>query len=235
MKRHTRIFKICSGRSRGKDRLATSHLEVGTNDGNRCDQFLQDWQRWLDNGNATFWACLEDMLVAELGESVNYRPAAARADASGMQPTTNARWYHGHHARTGSILILTTDDIIKAAGHRRMSVEKQKIESWCALRGLPSYVTERRTNAAEPIQAPRSQVVHLPSAPRPSCVTRADLGKHGVTIGCAACSLTLLFMHGKTTKPHTDECRARIGEQVEHDFGGSRAFASPQTQARCET
>ena len=64
-------------------------------------------------------------------------------------------------------------------------------------------------------QAPRLQVVRLPLAPRRRFVTRADLTKYGVTIGCAACSD--IALHGKTAKAHTDECRARIGEQMEHD------------------
>ena len=49
-------------------------------------------------------------------------------------------------------------------------------------------------------------------------VTRADLRKYGATIGCAACSDIAVL--GKTAKPHTEECRTRIGEQMEHDVEG---------------
>ena len=56
-------------------------------------------------------------------------------------------------------------------------------DSWHALRGLPWYVTERGADAAEAVQAPRPQVVHLLLAPRRRYVTRADLRKCGVTIG----------------------------------------------------
>ena len=50
-------------------------------------------------------------------------------------------------------------------------------------------------------------------APRPRSVTRADLRRYGVTVGCAACSD--IAAHGKAAKPSTDECRARIGEEMD--------------------
>ena len=39
------------------------------------------------------------------------------------------------------------------------------------------------------------------------------LRKYGVTIGCCACSDIAVL--GKTSKPHTQGCRKRIGEQME--------------------
>ena len=48
-------------------------------------------------------------LVAEFEESVYYRPAVARTVASGMQPRLYVGRYLGHHAPTGSILIMTTE------------------------------------------------------------------------------------------------------------------------------
>ena len=43
-----------------------------------------------------------------------------------------------------------------------------------------------------------------------------------MTIGCSACSD--IAVHGKTAKPHTEECRNRIGEQVERDLQGHERF-----------
>ena len=57
-------------------------------------------------------------LVAEFGRA---EPAVARAVASGMQSTLYVRRYLGHHTRIGSILIMTTDGVVKAAGFRRMT------------------------------------------------------------------------------------------------------------------
>ena len=55
-------------------------------------------------------------LVAEFGESVYHRSAAAGAVASGMQPKLSV----GHHTRTCSI----HDGVVKAAGVPRMNEEE---------------------------------------------------------------------------------------------------------------
>ena len=96
---------------------------------------------------------------------------------------------------------MTTDGVVKAAGFRRKNEENcWNVDSWNALRRRPWDVTERRTEAAEAIQAPRPLFIHLPLAPRGRHITRADLRKYGVAIGCSACSD--IAVHAKTTKPH---------------------------------
>ena len=57
-------------------------------------------------------------------------------------------------------------------------------------------VTVTGADATEAIQAPRSQITQLPLTPRRRCVTRADLRKYVVTIGCSACSD--IAVHGRT-------------------------------------
>ena len=97
-------------------------------------------------------------------------------------------------------------------------------------RGLPWDVTARGADAAEAIQAPRPQIIHLPLAPRRRCVTRADLTKYGVATGCAACSD--IAVHGKTANPHAGECRERIREHMEHDPDGPELLQVHKTQTR---
>ena len=78
-------------------------------------------------------------LVAKLGESIHYHPAEARAVASGMQPKLCVGRFLGHRARLGSILIMTTDGVVTAAGFRRMNEESRwNVDSWNALRCLPA-------------------------------------------------------------------------------------------------
>ena len=109
-------------------------------------------------------------------------------------------WRDCLKARTGSVLIMTTDGVVKAAGFRRMNEKSRwNIENWNSLRGLCRDVTETAAEATEAIQAPRPQIVHLLVTPRRSYVTRADLRKYGVTIGCLAYSD--IAVHGKTSKP----------------------------------
>ena len=63
-------------------------------------------------------------LITGFGESDYYRPAVKMGFASGMQPTLYVGRYLGHHhARTGSILVMTTDGVVKAAGFRRTKEE----------------------------------------------------------------------------------------------------------------
>ena len=169
---------------------------------------------WLDSGNATFWTCLEETCGRVW--RICYRSAVARAVASEIQPKLYVGRCLGHNARTGSILIMTTDGVVKAARLRRLNVENRwNVDSWNALLCFPWDVTERGADTADAIQARRPQVVHLPLASHRRCVVRADLRKQGVAIGCAACSD--IAVHGKTAKRQTGECRTRIGEQMEHD------------------
>ena len=58
--------------------------------------------------------------------------------------TTTAVRFFGHHARTGSILIMTTDGFLKAARFPKMNEEssRRNVDNWNALRGLPWDVTE---------------------------------------------------------------------------------------------
>ena len=92
------------------------------------------------------------------------------------------------------------------------------VDNWNALRGLPWDVSQTGAEATEAIQAPRPQKIHLPLTPRRRYVTRADLRKYGVMTGCSACSDTVV--HGKTSKPHTEEGRSRTGEHMKHDPEG---------------
>ena len=55
-------------------------------------------------------------MIAEFGERVHFREAQARATPSGMQPKLFTGYYIGHHARTGSLLIMTTNGVVKATG-----------------------------------------------------------------------------------------------------------------------
>ena len=114
VKRQTRTLKFALEAHVGKIVEPHFHLEADTDDGSRCDLFLQDWERWLDGWNATGRAWKK--LVAQFGESAYYRPAVARAVASGMRPKLYVGRYLGLHARTGSILNMTTDEVVTAVG-----------------------------------------------------------------------------------------------------------------------
>ena len=97
---------------------------------------------------------------------------------------------------------------------------------------FPWDVTETGAEATDVTQSPRAQIIHLPSTPRRRYVAREDLRKYGVTIGCSACSN--IAVHGKTSKPHTEECRWRIGEQMEHDPEGHERLQVHKSRRHAE-
>ena len=144
--------------------------------------------------------------MQNFGESVYYRPAAARAAASGMQTHTvcwsvswapRAHRQHSHH-----------DD--------RWSRES------CNVLKDSSMVWHGK----------RRQCCRGCSGPRRRYVTRADLRKYGAALGCAACSDTVV--HGKTAKPHTDECWAVIGQQMGRDPEGHESFCKSTNAGEME-
>ena len=57
--------------------------------------------------------------------------------------------------------------------------------------------------------------------------------KYGVTIGCSACSV--IAVHGKVLKPHTEKCRQRIGQQMEHDPEGHERLQVHKRRRDVET
>ena len=164
---------------------------MDTEDGTRCDLFLQDWGETAESSGRAW-----KKLVAEFGESVYFSPAVARAVANEMRPR--------HHARTGSILTTTTDGVVKAAVFRRTHEKSRwNVDCWNAL----LVCHRKRSKFTEAIPAPRPHIIHPPLTPRRRCVTRADLRKFGVAIGCSACSV--IAVHGKTSKPHTEVHKRR--------------------------
>ena len=54
-----------------------------------------------------------------------------------------------------------------------------------------------------------------------------------MTIGCSACSD--IAVHVKTSKPHTEECRTRIGEQMEHHPQGHERMKVNKRRRDVET
>ena len=102
------------------------------------------------------------------------------------------------------VILDTTHELaafVHAALFRRMNEESRcNVDKWNALRGLPWDVTETGAEAAEAVQAPRPQIIHVLLTPRRRYVTRADLRKYCVTIVCSSSSD--IAVHGKTSTPH---------------------------------
>ena len=97
------------------------------------------------------------------------------------------------------------------------------VNSWNALRGLRWDVTDRGADAAEAISSPTfsncPSVFGATSAPRHE--GRLEKVRCDDRLCCGV--LTLLFM-GRQQHSHTEECRTRIGEEMEHDPEGHESL-----------
>ena len=122
---------------------------------------------------------------------------------------------------------MTTDGVVKAAGFRRMNEESRwNVDNWNALRGLPWDVTEPGAEATE---------VSLTTSNHPSAFDATSALSHKDRVEEIRCDeLLLCVVHGKTAKLHTEECRTRIGEQMEHDLKGLGRLQVHETQRDVE-
>eukprot|EP00971_Amphidinium_carterae_P307896 6118997-Amphidinium_carterae.1 len=143
-----------------------------------------------------------------------------------MRPKLLVGHYLGYHARTGALLVITTEGIVHAAGLRRASSEERwGGPEWSRLAGVPwdargvhSVSEEDGKVAVEAAAVPFVPVaVPLPSVRR-RYVTKADLRRFGATIGCQACAE--ISATGATKKIHTEECRSRIEAMLRDVAGG---------------
>ena len=102
-------------------------------------------------------------LVAEFGESVYHCPAVARAVASEVQQPLYDGRYLGHHARTGSILIVKSCRVSK--DERRESMQCRQLQCFSrsslgcnrngcrSYRGYPSSTTSNDPSAFDATSA----------------------------------------------------------------------------------
>ena len=141
--------------------------------------------------------------------------------------------YLGHHGRTGSLLVMTEQGVLRGTGARREPEDKRwSLEKWTSLKGFPWDVAPRAAAQrlekplvsgadAESLPSAQGPVRVLPGQERRMYVTKADIEKFGPTDECQAC--TMIQMGGTATIAHTNACRLRIAECLrESDEGRER-------------
>ena len=141
-----------------------------------------------------------------------------RATLSGMQSKPFTGYYVGHHAHTGSLLIVTTKGVVKATWFRCLPpADRWGGPGWDSLNKGPPWDAEGAAAPRAPAALPPG-IIALQAAPRRRYVTRANLRRYGVTAGCCACAD--IAAHGNSRRPHPDECRSRIEEFLQNDEAG---------------
>jgi hypothetical protein len=128
--------------------------------------------------------------------------------------------YIGHHGRTGSLLLMTSEGVKRGVGFRRMpETDRWDPSQWDQLKGIPWEFNAPRPSVPRLVDEDRLVVpppVEARVAPpqkRRMYIRREDVHKYGATENCPGCRCIL--EDRRTTVPHTEGCRNRIVEAME--------------------
>ena len=177
------------------------------------------------------------------GELICFKPAVnktAQQKKGSFEPVMREGRYLGHHGRTGALLVMTKDGVMKGGGARRMPEEKRwTTEGWSELKGLPWEVQPRqRTVGKSLVSGSDSErtplltgpVSVMPAQQRRMYVTSADIEKFSPTDGCPGC--TQKALGGTQSVTHNDECRMRIGKLLEESEAGRQRLEQNRRKRR---
>ena len=167
--------------------------------------------------------------MAQFGEKVWFRKIGEDGVSSFANRMTQGIFV-GHHDRTGAVLCITKNGVVRGKSWTRQALidarESTNWEGWCGtswqmvapeLKLTKKKVTADKEGAGPAL--PRIVVERAPEVePRRFYVLSADIEAHGHTGGCPGCAA--LASHGKTTKPHNDECRKKIRTIIERTLTG---------------
>ena len=106
----------------------------------------------------------------------------------------------GHHGRTGSLMLMTSQGVKRGIGFRRMpNADRWDPTGWDQLRGIPWELSAPRPVAGErligedrlvvPPPPPEARVA--PPQRRKLYIRREDVHKHGASEGCPGCTCVL--------------------------------------------
>jgi len=161
----------------------------------------------------------------EFGEKVFIKEAKERAGRPkrDWEPRMIPVRYVGHHARTGAVIGLTSQGVrVGQVAKRLPTAERWSVDGWEDLRGLPWNLVPDERDA--PIDIGEGGAVfpqvliaepEVDPQPRNFYVRRADVAKHGSTIGCPGCAH--IGRSAKGSVAHSQACRARIMVEVEKE------------------
>lgn len=170
--------------------------------------------------------------LIEFGERVHARLAVSDEPRSGWAPKMVEGVYVGHQARTGSLLVMTPEGVLRAKTFNKMSAEERwKPEIFESLRGRPWDLRPGADRvpraAASPQIAPPPPMPVAPRAgdpggggggvhgPRKLYVLKRDVVALGATPGCVACERIAAGLAPGVA--HTDACTQKIEAAIRAD------------------
>ena len=161
--------------------------------------------------------------VVDFGEVVDFLPVAARregrvvSDAERMMDGI----FVGHHERTGASLFLSERGLLRGTRVQRKTADQQWDNEFIRrCRGVPWMLIGEEPEVRPPpvpaLMMPILEAIVRTPQQRRRCILKQDVARYGLTPECEACT-TLAAGAQRVTKPHSDECRARMEELMQRD------------------
>ena len=145
--------------------------------------------------------------VVEFGEKAAFLPVAGI--------------FVGHHERTGASLFLSERGLLRVTRVQRKTADQQWDNEFIRkCRGVPWMLIGEEPEVGPPpvpaIMMPIPEAIVRTPQQRRRYILKQDVARYGPTPECEACT-TLAAGAQRVTKPHSDECRARMEELVQRD------------------
>ena len=159
----------------------------------------------------------------KFGEKVAFPPVAARlegrvaSDAERMMDGI----FIGHHERTGALLFLSECGMMRGVRVQRKTTDHQWDNEFIQkCRGVPWMRIGDEPEVRPPpvptvMMAFPEAIVRTPQQRR-RYIRKQDVARYRPTPECEACA-TLAAGAQRVTKPHSDECRARMEDVMQRD------------------
>ena len=126
----------------------------------------------------------------------------------------------GHHERTGASLFLSERGLLRGTRVQRKTADQQWDNEFIRkCRGVPWMLIGEEPEVRPPMNAvamPLPEAIVRTPQQRRRYILKQDVARYGPTPECEVCP-ALAAGAQRVTKPHSDECRARIDELMQRD------------------
>ena len=161
--------------------------------------------------------------VVEFGEKAALLPVAARRESrvAGDAERMMDGIFVGHHELTGASLLLSERGLLRGTRVQRKTADQQLDNEFIRkCRGVPWMLIGEEPEVRPPpvpaIMMPFPEAIVRTPQQRRRYILKQDVARYGPTPECEACT-TLAAGAQRVTKPHSDECRARIEDLMQRD------------------
>ena len=161
--------------------------------------------------------------VVEFGEKAAFLPVAARREGrvAGDAERMMDGIFVGHHERTGASLFLSERGLLRGTRVQRKTADQRWDNEFIRkCRGVPWILIGEEPEVRPPpvpaVMMPIPEAIVRTPQQRRRYILKQDVARYGPTPECGA-STTLAAGAQRVTKPHSDECRARMEELMQGD------------------